>query len=601
MASGSRGAHNDPTKSVTKGIVVSLPLGSYFALLRQYLRPQWRRVGLLGLLLFGGIGLQLFNPQILGWFIDSASSGGPQSGLIRLAGLFIAVAFLNQLFNVAATWLGENVGWTATNALRQDLADHCLRLDLAFHKSRTPGELIQRIDGDVDALSTFFSQLVIGVISNLLLMAGVLVLLFLEDWRIGLSLSIFALVALAVLVRLRSIAVPTITASRERAAQFFGFLGEHLASTEDIRAVGATGYVRLAFARHLRGWLPLQRRASLLMYSMWMTTIGLFAVGNAVAFGLSAALFRGGAITLGTVYMIFYYTELLRRPIEQIRTQIQDLQKASASIGRIRELQAIQPAIVDGPGAPLPAGALGVRFAGVGFTYGDDAPLLDDLSWELPAGQVLGLLGRTGSGKTTLARLLLRLYDPTAGSVLLAGRDLRELSLADLRRHVGIVTQDVQLFHASIRDNLTFFDRSIPESRILAALDELGLGGWLAAQPAGLDTSLEGDQSLSAGEAQLLAFTRLLLADPGLVILDEASSRLDPATEQLIERAVTRLLSGRTGIIIAHRLATVRRADHILILERGAILEHGPRAALAADPSSHFAALLQAGLAEVLA
>jgi ABC-type multidrug transport system fused ATPase/permease subunit len=209
----------------------------------------------------------------------------------------------------------------------------------------------------------------------------------------------------------------------------------------------------------------------------------------------------------------------------------------------------------------------------------------------------LGLLGRTGSGKTTLARLLFRLYDPSAGTIRLAGMDLRELALADIRRHVGLVTQDVQLFQASVRDNLTFFAQHANEVQILRVLEDLGLGDWYRSLPAGLDTTLEpGGQGLSAGEAQLLAFTRVFLKNPKLVVLDEASSRLDPATEHLVERAVDRLLADRTGIVIAHRLRTVQRCDLILVLEEGRVVEYGPRARLAADPASRFARLLQAGL-----
>jgi len=217
------------------------------------------------------------------------------------------------------------------------------------------------------------------------------------------------------------------------------------------------------------------------------------------------------------------------------------------------------------------------------------------------AGQVLGLLGRTGSGKTTLTRLLVRLYDPTTGSIHVGspgGRlDVRNARLAALRQRIGVVTQDVQLFRASVRDNLTFFDPAVADDRILAVIDELGLGPWYRALPNGLDSELEGGSAgLSAGQAQLLAFTRVFLKDPGLVILDEASSRLDPATEQLIEHAVDRLLVGRTGLIIAHRLDTVHRADHILILEDGQISEYGAYQALRQDPASRFYRLLQTGL-----
>jgi ABC-type multidrug transport system fused ATPase/permease subunit len=196
--------------------------------------------------------------------------------------------------------------------------------------------------------------------------------------------------------------------------------------------------------------------------------------------------------------------------------------------------------------------------------------------------------------------LLFRFYDPSWGAIRLGGADLRALQLADVRTRVGMVTQDVQLFHASVRDNLTFWNQTISDERILEVLETLGLMPWLQSLPNGLDSELaSGGASLSAGEAQLLAFARVFLQDPGLVILDEASARLDPATEALIERAIDRLLEGRTAIIIAHRLRTVQRADDILILDHGHVLEYGPRAQLAADPTSHFHRLLRVGLEEI--
>ena len=215
---------------------------------------------------------------------------------------------------------------------------------------------------------------------------------------------------------------------------------------------------------------------------------------------------------------------------------------------------------------------------------------------------MLGLLGRTGSGKTTLARLIFRLYDPRSGCIEINGEDVRNASLETLRRNIAIVTQDVQLFRASVRDNLTFFDRSVSDAQILNTLEELELSEWYRSLPKGLDTELDtGSRSLSAGEAQLLAFTRVFLRNPGLVILDEASSRLDPATEQRLERAIDKLLQNRTAIIIAHRLGTVQRADEIMILDRGTVSEYGNRKQLAADANSRFYQLLQTGMEEVLA
>jgi ATP-binding cassette, subfamily B, bacterial len=228
--------------------------------------------------------------------------------------------------------------------------------------------------------------------------------------------------------------------------------------------------------------------------------------------------------------------------------------------------------------------------------------VLKDIELELAPGRVLGLLGRTGSGKTTMARLVFRLFDPVEGAIRLGGVDLREAKVKHLRQRVALVTQDVQLFQATVRDNLTFFDRGISDARIQEVIERLELADWYAALPQGLDTKLEtGGRGLSAGEAQLLAFTRVFLRDPGLVILDEASSRLDLATEQLIERAVDKLLQERTAIIIAHRLGTVQRADEIMILQDGEIIEHGARLALASEATSRFAHLLETGLEEVLA
>jgi ATP-binding cassette subfamily B protein len=504
---------------------------------------------------------------------------------------------------------------------------------MAFHKAHTPGELIERVDGDVTALATFFSQFVILVLGNGLLLIGVLALLFREDWHVGVALALFAVVALLVLNRSRNFAVPQMTAERAASADLFGFLEERLAGIDDIRANGAGPHAMNGFYRVGRELFTKGRRAGIQSAGIWSISMGLFVVGYAIALGMGAYLYQAGLITIGTVYLFFQYTELLRRPLEQISNQLRELQKASAGVERITKLAAFAPTVLDGPGAAFPAGALEVRFDTVSFAYDDRTVMdgkvpniehaarnsdmltqnsklkthnleivLDDISFTLAPRRVLGLLGRTGSGKTTLTRLLFRLYDPSAGAIRLSGVDLRAARLADLRARVGIVTQDVQLFQSTVRDNLTLFARTIADETIVRTLADLGLKPWLDSLTDGLDTELGvGGGGLSAGESQLLAFARVFLQDPGLVILDEASSRLDPATERLIERAVDKLMANRTGIIIAHRLATVQRADEIMILERGQIAEHGPRAALAGDPESRFAALMRVGMAEVLA
>jgi ATP-binding cassette subfamily B protein len=606
-------------------------LREYANLLSRYLGPQWFRVVVLSAFLLSSIGLQLVNPQIMRSFLDTAQAGGAMATLIRTALLFIGVAVAQQIVSVLAAYFSENLGWIATNALRADLVAHCLRLDMAFHNARTPGEMIERVDGDVTALTNFFSQFVIQVVGNVLLLVGILVLLFRIDWRVGSALSFFALATLLILGRFRNIAVPHWRAERQASAELFGYLEERLAGTEDIRANAAEAYVMRNFYRLMRELMRRSLKAALMVNIVLNSTFFLFALGTAAAFATGAWLFERQMLTIGTVYIVFFYTNMLERPIRQITRQMETLQKAGAGLVRVQELFAYQPQIRDdGADCHLPSGALSVEFRNVAFGYddaqGDPSPayeneieakplhgaakemVLRDLSFCLEPGTVLGLLGRTGSGKTTLSRLIFRLYDLDRGVISL-GRDRQAISigqvpLPELRQRVGMVTQNIQLFHASVRDNLTFFDPGISDDQILEVIHNLGLGTWYRSLPHGLDTELEaGGSGLSAGEAQLLAFARIFLQDPGLVILDEASSRLDPATERLIERAVDRLLHmpERTAIIIAHRLGTVQRADRIMILEDGHIAEYGPRAVLASDPASRFYHLLQTGLEEMLA
>ncbi len=579
----------------------SVPIRRYAEILVKYLRHQKLRFTLLAVLILGSIGLQVVNPQIMRYFIDAATTGKPTHLLMLAALAFIGIALVQQAVGVGATYVGELVAWIATNELRADLATHCLNQDMSFHNDRSPGELIERIEGDVSEFSDFFSQLVIRVFGNILLLIGVLTALFITNRQLGFAFTVFAIITLAVLARIRNIAVPHQKAFRDANTELFGFLEERLASTEDIRSSGATDFV----LRELFGLQTtiLQRwRKSQLMMTYVGTAAGLLmAIGMGLAFASGYHLYKTGFITIGMAYMIIHYMNLLGRPIREITLQVESMQNIGATIQRMGELLTSENKIKDGPGAPIPTGPLRLEYDKVSFAYADNKPVLQDLSFTLEPGKVLGLLGRTGSGKTTLARLIFRLHDTESGSVRLGGVDVRDAKLGELRERVALVTQDVQLFQATVRDNITFFDSEVPDARIREVIDALELADWYNGLPNGLDTKLEtGGRSLSAGEAQLLAFTRVFLRDPGLVILDEASSRLDPATERLVERAIDRLLENRTAIIIAHRLGTVDRANDILILEEGRTTEHGDRLALLADPTSRFSELQKTGLEGLL-
>jgi len=581
---------------------MKLPFQQYWDLLAKHIHAQKGRFILLSVLLLSRIGLQVVNPQIMRYFIDAAMSGETIEKLADAALIFIVVALIQQVVGVGAAYVGENVAWTATNALRAELAQHCLRLDMSFHNDISPGELIERVDGDVSELSNFFSQLVIRVVGNLILIAGILFALYLEDWRLGIGFTVFVAITLSVLNRVRAIAIPHQKAVREASADLFGYLEERLAGTEDIRSSGAVDYVLLGLYKLMHNMMGHWRKAMMMILVVISSTVGLYAIGSGGAFLSSFYLYNGELITIGTAYLIVHYISFLRRPIRELTQQVENMQNIGAATERLIELGEIKSKLVDGPGAYIPTGALSLSFNEVSFGYVEEERVLNQLSFQLTPGSVLGLLGRTGSGKTTLARLVFRLYDLTAGEISLGDVNIRETKLRELRERVAIVTQDVQLFQATVRDNLTFFDRSIPDEDILRVIDQLELSEWFNELQYGLDTKLEtSGRGLSAGEGQLLAFTRVFLRNPGLVILDEASSRLDPATEQLIERAVDKLLKDRTAIIIAHRLSTVERADDILILESGSLLEHGKRLELVGDPSSRFYNLLQAGLEEVLA
>jgi ATP-binding cassette subfamily B protein len=592
---------------------VTVPLKQYASLLVDYLRPQKGAAALLAALLLGGIGLQLVNPQVVRYFLDTAETGNGLDRLFGAAALFMGVAMVGQLVRIAATYVGENVAWTATNMLRADLTLHCLKLDMSFHKKYKPGELIERVDGDVNQLANFFSQLVLRLVGNLLLVAGVIVLLAWQDWRIGLSIAGVAVGGMLTLSWLNKRTIPRWQALREVDAQLFGFVEEWLNGTEEIRSCGAEPYIMRRLYQALRErW---QKAMTAIRAQVWVADLplGVFALAYIAAHILGNTLFRGGQMTIGEVYLIFYYIDLLKGPLWEILRQVEDLQQATAGINRIAELRQIQPTILDGPGVTFPAGPLAVAFEDVTFHYeDDDANVLEHIAFSLKPATVLGLLGRTGSGKSTLAKLLFRFYDPSSGVICLGGAgnhpdngqeslfDIRQARQAELRRSIGLVTQEVQLFQATVRQNLTLFDDGVSDERIRQVMADVGLADWLAGLPDGLDTILEAGGGLSAGEAQLLAFARVFLDDPGLVILDEASSRLDPATERRIEKAVDRLLANRTGIVIAHRLGTVQRTDEIMILEDGRIAEYGLRLALVNDPDSRFHHLLQTGLEEVM-
>lgn len=568
----------------------------------QYIRPVRGRMLSLLILLLATTACQLVNPQLVQRFINTAAARGPLTSLLDLAGVYLAIALCNQFLTVAVSYLGNDVAWRATNLLRGDLLKHCLRLDMKFHNLKTPGEMIERIDGDVTNMSNFFAMFIVQIVGSFILLAGILVIMFFENWEIATVMTVFAGLSIAIMTWIRDLGVTASQEERQATASLFGLIEERIAGIEDVQTNGAVGYVMNRYYRSMRKVFQTGRRAWMLRVVPWNATVVLYTIAVTAVLLMSLHLYLVGKVSLGALYLFFQYTQMLNDPIEQLGNQMQDFQRAKSGMRRSRELLGLTSEIDQGTSTVLPDGPLGVTFDHVHFGYNPTERVLNDIHFEIRPGERLGIVGRTGSGKSSISRLLLRLYNVDSGTIRVGGVDIRDLTFEAMYRRVGMVTQDVQLFDATLRDNLTLFNPAIADEEILETTGQLGMRPWIDAQPQGLDTHLAaGGTSLSAGEAQLFALTRVFLTKPSLVILDEPSSRLDPATEATLQTAVDKLLAQCTGIVIAHRLSTLERVDKIMVLSHGHIVEFGDRAALAADSTSYFASLLKSDSREEFA
>jgi ABC-type multidrug transport system fused ATPase/permease subunit len=542
----------------------------------------------------GGAAASLAGPIVLSEYINDI--GRPLSAQITIAAiLYLITASALPVLSVGESWLATLVAWRSTNQLRLELFRHCLEQDLDLLERQPPGALITRIDGDVDMLAEFLSTFVVRLVTSALVLAGVLVVMARIDWRLGALMAAFIVLCAVALQAPRRPSQRLWHAHRRASAEEFGTAEELLGGTDDVRSNGATIWAIETYVR--RGWATYTagRRAQFLANSSFAGAQVLYGWATAACLVVATWLFDRHALTVGTVYLVFAYASAIQTPLQAVSRQLQLLQTAGAALARTRELLAERPRVTWPEVArAMPEGPVEIRVEGVAYRYPDSAETLREVSFRVAPGRRLGVVGRTGSGKTTLARLLLRFQDPDRGAVRLSGVDLRQVGRAQLRQLVAYVPQDVQLLHASVRDNLTLFRRSASDRRLIEVLDTVGLSDWLTSLPEGLDTALApGGRDLSAGQAQLLAAARAFLVEPGLLVLDEASSRIDPTSERRLQAAFDRLFEGRTAFIIAHRLGTVRHVDDILVMDRGRVIEFGPREELEGNPESRFATILR--------
>lgn len=570
----------------------------------QQLRGGRAPVAAMGGALAARIGLTLASPWLVGRFLDGVERHAPLSQLQPWAVGVLAAALLTPVAAYAAGILAYTVEWTVANRLRGRLAAVALALPVPRHRAMTPGEMVERVDGDVAALGGLLSNLGLQVVASIAQALAALGGLWFVNRGLGLMLvGLVALVAWA-LERFRRAAVPLVEAERQGNADTYGLVGELVAAREDLAAEGTLHYAQRRLAHAAGRWEPYYVRAELSGYVAWALLLGAFGLADGATYLVSGHLYFGAHLPLGTVYVLVAYVGLLAAPLSSLREQIAELQRGQGSLRRVmawdREFSAAAAGGCELPPGPLPLSVSRLRWRHDGVRG------VHDVSFALAPRRHLAVVGASGAGKSTLATLLAHLVEPEGGTIHLGGIALPQVDPAALRRRVAYLPQTPALFAASLMDNLTLFDPTIPTHRAADGLAAVGLGAWTDRLQHPLDPS-----ALSAGERELLALARVWLGDPGLVILDEPLSRLDRAHLGEVATAWWSLLEGRTAVIITHRLTTLvsdssvdprgagpdrphGTVDEILVLDEGRVVEHGSFACLVQDPMSRFGQLLAA-------
>jgi ATP-binding cassette, subfamily B, bacterial len=573
-------------------------------LLASLLRPHRRSLAAYGLTLAAATALPLTSAVLLGRFARLAVRGAPYRELVPVGVVYAAIGLISSVTTVLVTWRGTVLAWQVTNQLRHDLAEYVLQADLSFHRDRTPGELVTRVDWDITLMTQFMATVVAQVVAIGALAVGTIVVAAVVEPVLVPALAFGVALLAVVTFAMRNRALNETVAERAAEAETMGAAEQYLAGCDDIATLGAGLHGVRRVGDHSADMVTASRHRGREQMTMQSSIKIAISVAEVLIVAYGAVAMSRGSIDVAGVVLGFRLMLIVANKVDHLTWRLQDAQGASGAAQRVMELVA-EHRLVESGTATLPDGPLDVRFDNIGLVYDDDEgnnAAISPLTLTFPAGRLVGVIGRTGSGKTSLARLLLRLVAPTSGQLTVGGVDLSTVTDADLRRRVTAVPQDVQLFPGTVRDNVSMFsDRSADE--IESALTAVGLGDWLHGLPDGLDTRLAADDrddggtrvGLSAGQAQLLALARALLREPSVVVLDEATSRVDPVTQEAIGRAMRTLVQGRTAMVIAHRLETLDICDDIVVLADGAIVEQGTRLALAANPASRYAQLRAAG------
>jgi ATP-binding cassette subfamily B protein len=565
--------------------------------LGRYLSGRWLLVAGLIAVATGSAAAQSGGWLLVRAAIDDGIAKHDRHTLTVVVAVYLVVNLLGWLCQLTLIRGLASIGQGIVLGLRRDLFDHLTSLSLRYFSEQRAGWIIARVTSDVDSISDALSQGLPTLVSNVVLLPTTVVVLFVVDWRLAL-VAMVILPPTLVLSRWfqRKSAVAQLEV-RNRIAAVTAQVAESVSGMAIVQAFNRERQFQSQFDELNRE----NRRANVYaqqLFSVFFPSIELLgAISTCAVLVLGAHLLADGTLTIGTLITAIYLLQLVFQPLQELSDVYGQLQAAAAAMIKVTSVLDTEPEIGDRPGA-RPIGPIEGRIDldGLRFAYGE-SDILHDIEIHVPAGGCIALVGQTGGGKSTLAKLIARFYDPRTGSVRVDGTDLRAIQLRSYRRQLGVVLQDPFLFSGTIADNVRFGRPEATDEEVRSTAEAIGLDRLVARLHGGLGHAVrEGGAGLSAGERQLISIARALLADPRILILDEATSNIDRPTEVVIERALDRLLHGRSSVIIAHRLATVRRADKIFVIEHGRIVQAGPTAELLAQegPFRRLAGTLQA-------
>jgi ABC-type multidrug transport system fused ATPase/permease subunit len=569
------------------------------ALLWSLLRPYRVAVILLALIVVVENAARLAVPVLAQRGIDRGIPPIAADGSTRV--LTVIVVALGAVVLTQAgsrllflQWSGR-IGQRVLLELRRRVFRHFQRLDIGFHDRYTSGRVVSRLTNDIDAIQEMLTSGFDSLVSAALTLGGTAVLLIVLDWRLGLMCLAAFPVLLALLRWFRAESSKTYTAVREHAARVIVQFVETMTGIKAVQAYRREARNQQIFAGVADRYRVVNEKAFKLVavFSPGVKLVGNLTTGVVLLYGGWRVLH--GHMTIGTFTAFLLYLRMFFEPMQEITQFLNTFSSATAALQKLAGVLAETPAVAD-PDTPAAPGAVRGEIAlrDVCFGYSADAPVLEGLSLSIPAGQTVALVGSTGAGKTTIAKLIARFYDPTSGSVTLDGVDLRHVTQAELRRHVVMVTQENFLFSGTLADNIRFGRPEATDAQVVAAAKSVGAEAFIAGLPDGYGTDVaKRGGRLSAGQRQLVAFARAFLADPAVLILDEATSALDIPGERMVQQALRSVLVHRTALVIAHRLSTVEIADRVLVIEGGAVVEDGPPAELI-RAEGHYAALHEA-------